>query len=83
MIQNYFQLAVTLLIATLILFITFKLFSNTHKNSKILAKITFFLFITFPYSEENSLDSKRRGRTLLISGPTKSGKTLLFQKVPN
>lgn len=77
MMENYFQLAVSLLIATLILLIIFKFTSSTKSRP-----ITNFLnYFSFCSTEENSLDSKRKGKTVLITGSSKSGKTLLFEKV--
>lgn len=38
-------------------------------------------FNPFRAEEHNSLDSKKKGKTILITGPIKSGKTFLFQKV--
>lgn len=75
--EYWLQVSLSILLATLLLLIiSFNAFSP-NSNSK--NKQTFLILLLF--LEENSLDSRKKGRTILITGPTKSGKTLLYQKV--
>lgn len=79
----WLQIFISILLATVVLFIiVFKSFLSSSKSIHfILPESLLFILIICWFLGENSLDSRRKGLTILITGPKKSGKTVLFQKV--
>lgn len=76
--EFWLQLVGTVILASFILFLFLKVLRNSNKSNKnIIENIYIFTLL----ENQNSLDSTRRGRTVLITGPNKSGKTTLYQKV--